>query len=199
MKVLYCLITLVSGYLLGSVNFSIILSRILGRDIRKQGSGNAGATNMTRIFGWAAGVATLVFDMLKAVAAMMIGRTLLGDLGICLGGMAVMTGHCWPVFHDFKGGKGIATGAALGLMIDWRVFVTIVSAFLLGALLTKKVSIGSLAAAMAIIPATLFFAPRAPLIALAIFGMVVAVSRHSENIKRLRAGTEPDFRAKKGK
>ena len=121
MKILYWLIILLGGYLLGSLNISIILSRILGRDIRKQGSGNAGATNMTRVFGWAAGVATLAFDVLKAFAAMWIGRKLLGNTGVSLGGMAVMAGHCFPVFYNFKGGKGIATGAAVGFMIDWRV------------------------------------------------------------------------------
>lgn len=199
MKFLYWMITLAAGYLLGSLSFSIILSKLIGRDIRREGSGNAGATNMTRVFGWGAGVATLLFDFFKAVAAMAIGRALLGDVGVCLGGMASMTGHCFPVFHHFKGGKGIATGAALGWMIDWRVFVFIIAVFLVGALLSKKVSVGSIAAAVAIVPATLLFAPRAPLIALAVFGMVLAVCRHAENIRRLRAGTEPDFRAGKGK
>ncbi len=200
MKLLYWIIVLVAGYLLGSLSFSIILSRtFLGRDIRKQGSGNAGATNMTRVFGWAAGVATLLFDALKALAAMWIGKKLLGDTGVCLGGMASMVGHCYPVFHGFKGGKGIATGAALGLMIDWRVFVCIVAAFLIVALVTKKVSLGSIAAAITVVPATWIFAPRPPMIALAVFGMVLAITRHSENIRRLIAGTEPDFRAGKSR
>ena len=91
MKILYGVMILVGGYLLGSMNISIILSRILGRDIRKHGSGNAGATNMTRVFGWAAGIATLAFDVLKAFAAMWIGRKLLGEIGVCLAGMAVMS------------------------------------------------------------------------------------------------------------
>ena len=195
MKILYWLIILVGGYLFGSLNFSIILSRLLGRDIRKQGSGNAGATNMTRVFGWTAGVATLVFDVLKAFAAMWIGRRLLGDTGVCLGGMAVMSGHCFPVFHNFKGGKGIATGAAVGFMIDWRVGLTIVAVFFIGALISRKVSVGSLAAAVAIIPATWIFAPKPPMIALAVYSAVLAICRHEANIKRLQSGTEPDFRA----
>ena len=192
------LFVLAISYLLGSLNFSIILSKMIGRDIRKQGSGNAGATNMTRVFGWAAGIATLIFDVLKAIAAMMIGRAMLGDVGICLGGMGSLVGHCWPVFHRFKGGKGISVGAAVGLMIDWRVFAVIITAFLIAALLSKKVSVGSLCAALAVVPATLVFAPRPPMIALAVFGMVLTICRHAENIKRLRAGTEPDFRAGKG-
>ncbi|MBQ9662433.1 MAG: glycerol-3-phosphate 1-O-acyltransferase PlsY [Oscillospiraceae bacterium] len=195
MKILYWLIVLAGGYLLGSLNFSIILSRLLGRDIRKQGSGNAGATNMTRVFGWAAGVATLAFDVLKAFAAMWIGRRLLGDMGVCLGGIAVMSGHCFPLFHNFKGGKGIATGAAVGFMIDWRVGAAIVAVFLIGALISRKVSVGSISAAVAIVIATWIFAPKAPMIALAVYSAVLAISRHDANIKRLQSGTEPDFRA----
>ena len=187
-----------AGYLLGSLSFSIIISCLfLGRDIRKHGSGNAGATNMTRVFGWVAGVATLAFDVMKALAAMLIGRRLLGDAGVCLGGMASMLGHCFPLFHHFKGGKGIATGAAIGFMIDWRVGISIVVAFLIGALISKKVSIGSIAAAVTIIPATWIFAPRPSMIALSVFASVLAITRHHENIKRLRAGAEPDFRAGK--
>ena len=196
MKILYWLLVPTASYLLGSLSFSIIISCFfLGRDIRKHGSGNAGATNMTRVFGWLAGVATLVFDVLKGVAAMLLGRKLLGDPGVCLGGMAVMLGHCFPVFHHFKGGKGIATGAAVGFMIDWRVGASIVAAFLICAILSKKVSVGSIAAAISIIPATWLFAPRSSMIALAVFASVLAISRHSENVKRLMAGTEPDFRA----
>ena len=198
MTVLKWLLVPAAAYLLGSLSFSIILSRMLGRDIRQQGSGNAGATNMTRVFGWAAGVATLIFDVLKAVAAMLIGRALLGDVGICLGGIGSMVGHCWPVFHHFKGGKGISVGAALGLMIDWRVFVVIIVVFLIVALLSRKVSLGSICAAISIVPATLVFAPRPPMIVMATVGMILAVYRHSENIRRLLAGTEPDFRAGKG-
>ena len=153
MTFLYWILVPVIGYLLGSLSFSIIISCLfLGRDIRKHGSGNAGATNMTRVFGWVAGVATLAFDVLKAFAAMLIGRHFLGDAGVCLGGMAVMTGHCFPLFHHFKGGKGIATGAAVGFMIDWRVGVSIIAAFLIGALISKKVSIGSIAAVGEAVP-----------------------------------------------
>lgn len=197
MKFLYWIVVLVAGYVLGSLSFSIILSKVLGRDIRKEGSGNAGATNMTRVFGWAAGVSTLAFDFLKAFAAMKLGQALLGDVGICLGGIASMTGHCFPLFHDFKGGKGIATGAAVGLMIDWRVFVCIVAVFLLVSLLTKKVSLGSISAAVVIVPATLIFARTGPMLALAVYGMVLAICRHAQNIRRLLNGTEPDFRAGK--
>ena len=197
MNAFYGFISVAVGYLLGSLSFSILLSRMIGTDIRKQGSGNAGATNMTRVFGWGAGIATLAFDFMKAVLAIMIGRALLGDIGACLSGIAVMTGHCFPVFYHFKGGKGIATGAGVGLMIDWRVLLVIVTVFLIAALLSKKVSLGSLCAAVAIIPATFIFAASVPMIILALFSALLAVYRHTENIRRLISGTEPDFRAGK--
>lgn len=199
MKILYWILIPAGAYLIGSLNFSIVLSKVfLGKDIRKQGSGNAGATNMTRVFGWFAGLATLAFDVLKAFLAMRIGRKLLGDTGVCLAGMGVMLGHCFPVFHHFKGGKGIATGAAVSFMIDWRVGVSVVVAFLIGALVSKKVSVGSILASVTIVPSTWIFAPRPSMLALSVFGMVLAVSRHKENIRRLVDGTEPNFRAGKG-
>ena len=143
----YALIT-VAGYLLGSLSASILISRTaLGEDVRSKGSGNAGATNMARVYGWGMGFVTLGCDMLKAVLATWIGSLLLGDVGLALGGVCCMVGHCFPVFHKFKGGKGISVGAALGLAIDWRVFVAIVAVFLIAAFLTKKVSFGSVCAA----------------------------------------------------
>ena len=197
MRAIYVILIVFAGYVIGSLSFSIVFSRLIGKDIRQEGSGNAGATNMTRVFGWSAGIATLAFDFIKAVAAIMIGRKLMGDTGACLAGVAVMTGHCFPVFYHCKGGKGIATGAGVGLMIDWRVLVVIVAVFLIVALLTKKVSPGSISAAVAVIPATCVFNPYPPMIILAVFSSVLAIYRHSENIKRLMKGIEPDFRAGK--
>jgi glycerol-3-phosphate acyltransferase PlsY len=195
MTFLRTVLVIVVGYLLGSLSFSIILSRILGRDIRSQGSGNAGATNMARVFGWGAGAGTLMFDMLKAIVAMLIGRALLGEAGVCAGGIACMVGHCWPVFYHFKGGKGISAGAAVALMIDWRVLIAVLVIFFAVAVISKKVSLGSICASIGIFFATLIFAPRLPMLLLAFVGMCIAVYRHKENILRLRAGTEPDFHA----
>ena len=132
------LLIAVAGYLLGSMSASILLSRLaLGGDVRGKGSGNAGATNMARVYGWGMGFVTLGCDMLKAVLATWIGSLLLGDVGLALGGVCCMVGHCFPVFHKFKGGKGISVGAALGLMIDWKVFVGIIAVFLIVAVLMQ--------------------------------------------------------------
>ena len=120
MNVIYIAIVVVAGYLLGSLSISILLSKnLLGRDVRRHGSGNAGATNMARVFGMHAGLLTLAGDMLKAAAAMLLGFWLLGDTGMALGGVACLLGHCFPVYFKFKGGKAVSAGAAVGLMVSW--------------------------------------------------------------------------------
>ncbi|MBR0039840.1 MAG: glycerol-3-phosphate acyltransferase [Oscillospiraceae bacterium] len=197
MEVLKYIFICVGGYLLGSVSVSIILSRTLGVDVRKKGSGNAGATNMARSYGLLAGFATLAGDFLKAVIVMYIAWRFCGDWGLFAGGAACITGHCFPIFYDFRGGKGISVGAAIGLAIDWRVFVGIVIVFLIAAFLSKKVSLGSLCAAVAIIILSLVFAVPLPRLLLAVYAASLAIFQHRANIRRLRAGEEPDFRAAK--
>ena len=196
MSLVKFLTVIAAGYLLGSLSSSLLLSKFgWGKDVRKHGSGNAGATNMARVFGLGAGFATLAGDMLKAAAAMWLGNYLLGDLGVAAGGCACILGHCFPVFHDFRGGKGISVGAMIGLAIDWRVFVGIVAVFLIVAFLTKKVSAGSLAASVAITVFALIFRVSTPKLVLAIFSMCVAIFQHRSNIQRLAEGTEADFNA----
>ena len=188
------LIIIALGYLLGSLSSSVLLSiKAWGGDVRKKGSGNAGATNMARVYGWAAGILTLVCDMAKCALSVWIGWKLLGDWGLAAGGIAAITGHCFPIFYNFKGGKGISVGAAIGLAIDWRVFLTIIAVFLIVALLTKKVSAGSLAAAVAVVVSAFVFAVGTPKIILACYCAALAVFQHRRNIDRLAAGTEPDF------
>ena len=203
MEVLKYILIVVGGYLLGSVSISIILSRLLGTDVRKKGSGNAGATNMARSYGLLAGFATLAGDFLKAVIVMAVGWRLCGDWGLMAGGMACTTGHCFPIFYDFRGGKGISVGAAIGLAIDWRVFVGIIVVFLIAAFLSKKASLGSVCAAVALVILTVVFAAlhliTLPRLLLALYAAVLAVFQHRANIKRLSEGTEPDFKAANGK
>lgn len=189
---------LIGAYLLGSLSLSILVSGALfGKDIRTEGSGNAGATNMARVFGWGAGLLTLAGDAAKAVICMVVGNKLGGELGLALAGMGCIFGHCYPVFHHFKGGKGVSVGGVIAFGIDWRVGCCVVGAFLLGALLSKKVSFGSLLGAVAITVSTVLLGLSAPRIALAVFSMSLCIWRHRANIKRLIAGTEPDFKAHK--
>ena len=187
-----------AGYLLGSLSMSIILSRaVLGEDVRRKGSGNAGATNMARVYGLKAGALTLGGDVLKASLSMLIGWLLLGDVGLALGGIASLVGHCFPVYYNFRGGKGVSVGAAVALAIDWRVFLSIVLVFALAAFLSTKVSLGSVCAAVAISITSLIFQVSTPKLILAVFGMLLVVFQHRENIKRLINGTEPDFKPAK--
>ncbi len=193
----YALI-LAGAYCIGSLSFSIFTSKALyGGDIRAEGSGNAGATNMARVHGWGAGLLTLGGDALKAAACMLAGKALAGEIGLCLGAAGCILGHCFPVLHGFKGGKGIAVGGAVGFGIAWPVGACTVGAFLLGALLSKKVSVGSLCGAVAIASSAYFFHVGTPRLILALFCACLAIARHGPNIRRLIAGTEPDFKAGK--
>lgn len=185
-----------AAYLIGSFSPSIFLSRsLLGRDVRKQGSGNAGATNMARVYGMGFGVVTLLCDALKAVAAIAFAVWLLGEWGIFVGGIFCLLGHCFPVFYGFKGGKGVSVGAVVALAVDWRAFVVVVVVFALGAVLTRKVSVGSVLAAISIAPAALIIAVSTPKLLLAIFGSILVTARHAANIERVVHGEEPDFHA----
>jgi glycerol-3-phosphate acyltransferase PlsY len=194
------LLILVCSYVIGSLSFSILASKLLfGRDIRAEGSGNAGATNMARVHGWGAGLLTLSGDVLKAAVCMLAGKALLGETGLCLGAGGCILGHCFPVLHDFKGGKGIAVGGAIAFGIDWRVGVFTVGVFLLGAILSKKVSVGSILGAVTLAASSFFLHVSTPRLILAVFCAVLAIARHGPNIKRLIAGTEPDFKVGKPK
>ena len=190
----------IGSYLLGSLSLSIIVSsKLFGGDIRGMGSGNAGATNMARVFGWTAGLLTLAGDAAKAIIPMVIANRLAGDVGLAVAGIGCIMGHCFPVLHGFKGGKGVSVGGALAFGIDWRVGLAVVGSFLLAALLSKKVSVGSICGALAITISSLIFGLSVPKLILAVVSMTLVILRHRPNIKRLIAGTEPDFRAGKHK
>lgn len=195
-KVSTCILLAVSAYLLGSVNFSIVISKGKSRgDIRNLGSGNAGATNMARIYGMASGVVTLGLDLCKALVTTTVGSHLLGDVGIAVAGLSCMIGHCFPIYYHFKGGKGISVGVGLAIAIDWRVLLACAVAFFAAALVSKKVSLGSVCAAVAIAVSSVIFAVGTPKIILAVCAMTLALFQHRGNIRRLLDGTEPDFKA----
>jgi glycerol-3-phosphate acyltransferase PlsY len=184
------------GYLLGSLNFGVILSKIgYPDDVRRHGSGNAGATNMTRSFGWGAGALTLACDMGKALGSMAIGKKLAGHIGMAVSGIACVVGHCWPVYYNFKGGKGVAVGAGVALMISPAVFFSVLATFVAGAFSTKKVSVGSVCAAAALPAASFAFKVSKPKKILACCAAAVVLWEHRPNIKRLIQNTEPDFHA----
>lgn len=207
MIVLKFFLVAMAAYLIGSVSFSIWISRLMGNDIREHGSGNAGATNMTRTFGWGPGLMTLAGDMIKALLGMLLGYFMLGgelgepgplgDWGLMIGGMAVILGHCFPFTYDFRGGKGVAVGGITSIMVHPYVGCAVFGSFIVFALLSKKVSLGSICGALAITVAAILVHVSTPRLLLSIFAMCVVIIKHRENIKRLIAGTEPDFHAKK--
>lgn len=155
------------AYLLGSVNTSIIVGRLYGIDIRKEGSGNAGLTNTLRTLGKRAALVVLVGDVLKGIVAILLAKVLapvlttkflLGDnvidvpvvyteLSMQIAGAAVILGHIFPVFYGFKGGKGVLTAIVVILMTQWQVGLACIAVFLVAVLLTRYVSLGSILAA----------------------------------------------------
>lgn len=200
MEVFKYVVTAVCGYLLGSISFSIAISRLaLGGDVRDKGSGNAGATNMARVFGMRAGVFTLFGDAAKAGISMLIGWFLLGESGLAVGALSCLLGHCFPLYYNLKGGKGVSAGAAVALAIDWRVFLVAAAAFALAVLLTRKVSLGSICASLSVAVSALLFNVPDQRVFLAIVAAALVIFQHRGNIKRLINNTEPDFRPAKAK
>ena len=198
------LIVILAAYLIGSIPFGYLIVRgKVGDDIRQSGSGGTGATNVSRRAGKAAGVFTLVLDALKGVTAVVVARTVFTGVGpyadwfAAAAGIAAIVGHIFPVWLRFRGGKGVATGvgvflvlAPVALLCAGVLFVAIVA-------VTRYVSLGSIVAAVTI-PLfvwlqAVFVEPIAdlrPLLAAAITGALLIVFAHRGNIGRLARGTE---------
>ena len=188
------ILSAVAGYLLGSISISILLSRhLFHQDIRGEGSGNAGATNVARVFGLRAGALTFLGDFLKTVLSLWLGNLLGGTVGMCIAVAAALIGHCFPVYYRFRGGKAVSAGAAAALVIDWRIFVLAVAVFALAALLSKTASVSSMSAAGMVAVGTFLFAPSTAQLLLGLFTCALVLFMHRSNIRRLIAGTEPKF------
>lgn len=190
--ILSALACIIVPYLLGSLNFGVIWSKLLYKDdVRSHGSGNAGTTNMLRNYGKKAGVITLLGDILKTVAACYFGIFVWATYGAYIAGLFCIMGHMFPVFFKFKGGKGVACLAAMVLVTDWRVFLILFFFFLIIVIGTKYVSLGSVIGAM-LYPVLLNRinkeVPFGWLIATIVAALIVYM--HRENIKRLIAGKE---------
>ena len=188
----------VAAYLLGAIPFGLLLGRILGgADVRRFGSGNIGATNVSRSLGPGIGILTLILDVAKgSLSAWAGGRFLGGIEGASLAGLAAIFGHVFPVYLGFRGGKGVATGLGAFVVLDPRAAGWAIAAFLGMVLITRRVSAGSLLASVSL-PVILHFrgAPPALLIA-AWTGCLLIVVRHRDNLRRLLSGTEPRLGAR---
>ncbi|HIU52125.1 MAG TPA: glycerol-3-phosphate 1-O-acyltransferase PlsY [Candidatus Merdicola faecigallinarum] len=206
--VAYILMAIIA-YAIGSINFSVIFSRkFAGFDVREKGSGNAGSTNMLRSVGKKAAIITLICDILKGIVAigiaLIIGKMVAdvqASLLVQIAGIAVVIGHTFPIFFEFRGGKGVATSLGVLLMTNWQIgLICLVFALVLMAL-TRVVSMGSIAAAILYPVLTLFITSHYIVegnyfIYSVILAIIVAFN-HRANIKRILNGTENKLSFKK--
>ncbi len=209
------IIMAIIAYLIGSVNFSIIISKkIAGFDVREKGSGNAGTTNMLRSVGKRAALLTLLCDILKGVISIVIAiilgnivKNIDRELLLQIAGIAVVLGHTFPIFFGFKGGKGIATSLGIILMSNWQIgLICLVFALVLMAL-TRMVSLGSCAAAVLFPVLTLFMNDNYTILTEGksgnvyfIYSLILAaivLYNHRANIKRILEGNENKLSFKK--
>ena len=201
-------LTAIIAYLIGSVNFSVIISKkMAGFDVREKGSGNAGSTNVLRTVGKKAAVLTLICDILKGVISILIAifigsivKDVNKELLVQIAGIAVVLGHTFPIFFGFKGGKGVATSLGVILMSNWQIgLICLVFALVLMAL-TRMVSLGSCGAAVLFPVLTLFMNENYTVLTdgksgktyfiYSIILAIIVLYNHRSNIKRILNGTE---------
>ena len=211
----FVLVAVVS-YLLGSLNFGVILSKKLENDdVRSHGSGNAGTTNMLRNYGKKLAILTILGDMLKVGVAIALSFLIFdsiiknaGELPVIDGvdgnmllksfaGFFCVLGHIFPCFFNFKGGKGVATSGGMVFIIDWRIALILLAIFIIIVLITKYVSLGSLVMAI-LYPVFIFVFHKSILLTLiALVFTIIVVAAHRENIKKLIHGNESKISLKK--
>lgn len=211
------LLTAICAYLLGSVNFAIIVTRLRSHeDIRQYGSGNAGATNVLRSQGKTAALLTTLGDLGKSIAAVLLGYWLIHGamvlagysdntvpyelVGKYLAGLCCILGHLYPVYFGFRGGKGVLTALGMMLILDWRAALCCLAVFIITVLISRMVSLGSILAAACLTPATVLFSYYADgqknqgvLWFCGVMTLLIAailIAKHVPNIKRIIAGTE---------
>ena len=202
------------SYLLGSLNFGVILSNTVKKeDVRDSGSGNAGTTNMMRTYGKTLGLLTIAGDILKVMVAIWIAFKIMDveELNVILdnasdypqvvlksfAGLFAVLGHIFPCFFKFKGGKGVATSGGMVIMIDWRIALILIIIFALTILITKYVSLGSILMAVFYPVFIGIFYKDIILVLIATVFTIIVVVAHRENVKRLINHTENKIGQKK--
>ena len=208
-------LVVVAAYLIGSINFAVIFSSLfLKKDVRKLGSGNAGTTNVMRSAGFLPGALTFIFDALKGFAAVYIGKVVFDNIhtatesawsmpiyGAYICGVACILGHVFPIFFQFKGGKGVATSVGIFSVCSPIAIISGLTVFAVSTLISKTVSLSSLLATVVVVVLSMIFRdtdalfwPQA-LMSIAM-GCIVFL-KHKDNIKRLMSGTENKIGGKK--
>ncbi len=201
--VAYIIIAIIA-YAIGSINFSVLVSKkIAGFDVREKGSGNAGSTNVLRTVGKRAAVITLIADILKGIVAILIAwivgkfvKEVSSAILVEIAALAVVIGHTFPIFFEFKGGKGVATSLGIVLIINWKIgLICLVFALAIMAI-TRMVSLGSITASVLFAVLTLFIRDSYIVefeFSYIIFGILLAafvIFNHRSNLKRIISGEE---------
>ena len=184
------LLALALGYLLGSIPFGLILTRLAGKgDVRKIGSGNIGATNVLRTGSKPLAALTLIFDCLKATAAVLLAQRLFGPATEVAAGAGALIGHLYPVWLKFKGGKGVATFLGILIPLFWQAAIVYAAVWILLLLTIRISSVAGMSAAISapVVAAIL----HSSLIPMLLGFAVLVLWKHRENILRLKDGTEP--------
>jgi acyl phosphate:glycerol-3-phosphate acyltransferase len=185
-------ILIVAAYLLGSIPFALVLARRWsGRDLRRIGSGNLGAANALRASGVKAGVAVAILDMLKGALSVMIAERLSGSAAApAAAGVAAIVGHIYPVWLRFRGGKGVATACGVFAVLTPFAVPPALAMFAAIVWITRYVSLGSVAASIALPAIAYAIDSPLPVVAAACGASALIVFRHRANLVRVRAGTE---------
>jgi glycerol-3-phosphate acyltransferase PlsY len=187
---LLSILAVAAGYLIGSIDFGVIVPRLQGVDIYRLGSGNPGTSNVLRSLGRKSAALVLLGDLLKGLVAAMIGDLVGTDAVGFAAGFAAVAGHCFPLWHRFKGGKGVA--AAGGMLLWMEPLFGLLMIALWGGLvaLTKRASIASLALAVVCVPGLMAFGYRGWSLVWAGAAALLVLGRHWKNIRRLASGGE---------
>lgn len=191
------LLAVLISYLLGNINGAVIISRLIGhRDVREQGSGNAGLTNFLRQYSPSAALLVVIIDVLKTVAACLIGKFLLAPYGyaqegLILGGLAVNLGHDFPALLGFRGGKGVLSGITAAFLADWRAALPVIAVFALCLAITRYVSLSSVLGSLTFaVVFSLLHYENLPVTVTGVLLALLIVFMHRSNISRLLKGTE---------
>ena len=194
------LVIVALAYLVGSIPFGLILSKVFAStDIRKAGSGNIGATNVYRVLGKTLGGLTLVFDILKGAIFVILAEVVThSEIWASLAGLAAFLGHLYPIYLKFRGGKGVATSVGIFLFLAPYALLVDIVIFLLVVYQTRYVSLGSIIAAALLPVILLVFSYSYVYVILAVIMGGFIILRHRDNIQKLRQGRETKFGEKKG-
>lgn len=193
-------LAIVAAYVIGSIDFAVIVARMHGVDIHEVGSGNPGASNVLRSLGRGPAAMVLIGDTLKGVVGAAMGMIASGTADplvqwAFLAGLAAVVGHCYPVFHRFKGGKGVATGLGVLFFTVPPVAVILVVGWLILVKLTKTASISSLITVFAAIPLVIWQGVAGMSLVWLLLTVVLIVWRHRGNIQRVFSGSEQKVEA----